>query len=328
LVSKRANAAKERLSMRKNTVRVFLAFVAIVLAGVLFWSNKGISSAPKTNPQPVPMIHVPSTKSCNRFIAFGDWGAGTSFQKAVAQQLATLYQKVPFDTVLMLGDNIYEIGDVNKLGKAYFTDTYTSLIESGVKFIVALGNHDIAGGFQDDQVHFFKMPGYYYSALRGPFEFFVINSNTFANDEVQQKWLDKALEDSKADWKIVLGHHPVYSSGEHGNNAGLKKTLEPLLVKHSIPLYLAGHDHDYERFSRVNGLQYIVSGGGGAYLRDFPKVLSHSLIRKKAHHFLSFTLDKNILKMQVIDKTGQVIDAAEWTKPETLPKPKRTTGVL
>lgn len=314
--------------MRKNTVRVFMALIAVLLAGTLFWSSKGISSSPKSTPvKPIPFAQI-TAKPCNRFVAFGDWGAGTSFQKAVAEQLAILNQKAPFDTVLMLGDNIYEIGNVNKLGKAYFTDTYTPLIESGVEFIVALGNHDMVGGFQDDQVRFFKMPGYYYNACRGPFEFFVINSNTFANDEVQQKWLDKALEDSKADWKIVLGHHPVYSSGEHGNNPGLKKTLEPLLIKHQVPFYLAGHDHDYERFSPVNGIQYIVSGGGGAYLRDFPKVTQHSLVRQKAHHFLSFTLDKNTLKMQVIDKTGQVIDAAQWTKPEALPKSKRETGLL
>lgn len=314
--------------MRKNTVRVFMALIAVLLAGALFWSNKGISSSPKSTPvNPIPFAQI-TAKPCNRFVAFGDWGAGTSFQKAVAEQLAILNQKAPFDTVLMLGDNIYEIGNVNKLGKAYFTDTYTSLIESGVKFIVALGNHDMVGGFQDDQVRFFKMPGYYYNTCRGPFEFFVINSNTFAKDDIQQKWLDKALEDSKADWKIVLGHHPVYSSGEHGNNPGLKKTLEPLLIKHHVPFYLAGHDHDYERFSPVNGIQYIVSGGGGAYLRDFPKVTQHSLVRQKAHHFLSFTLDKNTLKMQVIDKTGQVIDAAQWTKPEALPKAKRETGVL
>jgi hypothetical protein len=317
--------------MRNNTVRVLLALLTIAVAGLLFWSNQSDSSQKQMEP-PLPEGQVKamqpsSVDSSCRFVALGDWGAGTSFQKDIAKQLIALYDKAPYDTVLMLGDNIYENGEVNKLGKAYFTDTYAPLIESGVRFIVALGNHDVRAGFQDEQVRFFKMPGYYYNVRRGPFEFFVINSNTFANDEVQQKWLNRALEKSDADWKIVMGHHPIYSSGEHRNNAGLQKTLEPLLVKHHVPLYLAGHDHDYERFAPIQGVQYIVSGGGGAYLRDFPWVAEHSLVRRKAHHFLSFTLEQYTLKMQVIDKTGQVIDSAEWTKP-ALARPRQASGLL
>jgi hypothetical protein len=78
-------------------------------------------------------------------------------------------------------------------------------------------------------------------------------------------------------------------------------SLEPLLIEHKVNLYLAGHDHDYERFKPVQGVQYIVSGGGGAYLRNFNKPLPHSLVRLKAHHFLDFELKGSQLKMQVVD---------------------------
>lgn len=317
--------------MQKQTLRLLPLGLGIIAAATFFLAGKSVSSPPnETAKAPVhsQIFTSKSIPSSARFIAFGDWGAGTQFQKDVAAQTVALHQKAPFDTVLTLGDNIYEKGDVNRLGKAYFTDTYAPLLQKGVHFIVALGNHDEAGGFQDDQVRFFKMPGYYYNACRGPFEFFVIDSNSFTNDEIQKKWLDRALGTSQAEWKIVLGHHPIYSSGEHGNNPGLKRTLEPLLIKHHVPLYLAGHDHDYERFASINGIQYIVSGGGGAYLRNFFKTVDHSLVRLKAHHFLSFALDKDVLKMQVIDKTGEVIDSAQWAKPAALVKPKRASDML
>jgi hypothetical protein len=266
----------------------------------------------------------PSAPYC--FIAFGDWGAGTSFQKDVAGQVNSLYARHPFDAVLMLGDNIYEYGDINKYGKAYFTDMYAPLIHGGVNFIVALGNHDVRAGHGEEQMRFFHMPGYYYLVHKPHVDFFVINSNTFNTDAVQQKWLDKQLAASTADWKIVMGHHPIYSSGEHGFNKELHETLEPILDKHHADLYLAGHDHDYERFQPIQGVQYIVAGGGGAYLRGFDKPMPKSLVRIKAHHFLSFQAAADDLKMQVIDKTGKQIDQAEWTKALSKPQKSRFLG--
>ena len=251
-----------------------------------------------------------------RFIAFGDWGSGTQFQKDTAQQMALQYTKAPFDAALTLGDNIYEVGNVTKLGKAYFTDMYAPLLQHQVHFIVALGNHDVVMGHGDSQVAFFKMPGYYYVTHKPNLDLFAINSNTFAKDAVQQQWLKKALAASHAPWKIVFGHHPIYSSGEHGSNPEMRKTLEPILVQNHVDLYLAGHDHDYERFKPIEGVQHIVSGGGGAYLRGFDKILPTSLVRVKANHFLSFELEPGSLRMTVIDKTGQVIDQAEWHKAQ------------
>lgn len=43
------------------------------------------------------------------------------------------------------------------------------------------------------------------------------------------KELEKNLNQSTAKWKIVLGHHPVYSYGEHGNTAELIEGLKPIL---------------------------------------------------------------------------------------------------
>lgn len=249
-----------------------------------------------------------------RFIAFGDWGAGTPFQKDVAAQMIALYAKSPFDAALLLGDNIYPVGDVKKLGKAYFTDMYAPLIKRGVNFIVALGNHDVHEGHEKDQLAFFRMPGYYYVVKKSQIDFFVLNTNTFAKDQVQQKWLEKSLGQSKAEWKIVMAHHPIYSSGEHGFNGPLQKALEPILFKNHVDLYLAGHDHDYERFATIKGVQHIVSGGGGAYLRDFEKPMPGSLVRVKANHFLKFELKDDHLKMWAVDKTGKVIDQADWNK--------------
>ncbi len=294
--------------------------VALLSLFLGFWgwsvSQASASLPPKLSQEgPSPPTGPKHTFGASyRFVAMGDWGAGTPFQKDVASQLIKRYKESPYQAVLLLGDNIYPDGNIKKHGKAYFTDLYASLIDESVQFIVALGNHDVLAGHQDDQKRFFKMPGYYYQVHKPVVDFFVIDSNRFEKDDVQQRWLSNALQASKAPWKVVMGHHPIYSSGEHGLNAGLRKTLEPILVKGKADLYLAGHDHEYERFQPVQGVQHLVSGGGGAYLRNFEKPLPGSLVRVKAHHFMDFDACANQLTLRVISKTGEVIDQVQWHK--------------
>jgi 3',5'-cyclic AMP phosphodiesterase CpdA len=305
--------------------KLMVGFLCLVLVGL--WTVRAAEQPSPQSSFPSALHSIASsTVAPYRFIAFGDWGTGNAFQKAIAKQIITLYQKQPFDSALLLGDNIYEYGDVKKYGKAYFTDTYTPLLQGGVKFIVALGNHDRRGGFQDDQVRFFGMPGYYYKIQKPGIDFFVLDTNTFGNDEIQQKWLKKSLSESKAHWQIVMAHHPIYSSGGHGSSPLLKKTLEPILIQGGADLYLAGHDHNYERFKPIQGVQHIVAGGGGAYLHDFVHIVPQSQIRLKTHHFLSFESDASGLKMKVYDKTGVVVDQATWALPKTSVQPMVDQG--
>ncbi|MEM0950652.1 MAG: metallophosphoesterase [Cyanobacteria bacterium P01_H01_bin.74] len=258
----------------------------------------------------------------DHFIALGDWGAGTPFQKQVAAQLATFHQAKPYASVFMLGDNIYPAGDVIKRGEQYFETMYAPLIEKKVNFIVALGNHDVIEGHGQEQIEYFKMPNNYYLKKLNTADCFIIDSNTFAEDEKQQQWLAKALHDAYLEtpnrWRFVMGHHPIYSSGAHRNDSDmkqLKQKLEPLLINGHVDFYLAGHEHDYERFSAIDSVVHVVSGGGGAYLRDLKTpYLPHSLVQKKAHHFLSFQVSTDTVQYKVIDSAGGVIDEESWSK--------------
>jgi len=304
------------------TIPAFRPVIQAVFAGMLILFAGACAQPAGLIPEnqaapvfPVASVENSQTLALNRFVAFGDWGAGTSFQKQVATQVIHDYEKSPFATVLMLGDNIYPQGDVNKSGKAYFTRMYAPLIQARVRFVVALGNHDVLFGHREEQLAFFGMPGRYYEVKQGPFGFFVLDTNTFANDTPQKAWLAKVLNASRQPWKIVLGHHPILSSGYHGPNEALDKALSPLLRKYGVALYLAGHSHQYERFKPVGGVQYLVSGGGGAYLHSFIKAQPNSLVRLKTHHFLSFTAHDKVLSMEAVDSAGKLIDKASWTLP-------------
>lgn len=65
-----------------------------------------------------------------------------------------------------------------------------------------------------------------------------------------------------ADWKVVLGHHMIYSAGGHGTNSYLLQDLDPILRENGVQMYLNGHDHNQQLF-QYKGMNYVVCGSGG-----------------------------------------------------------------
>lgn len=77
-------------------------------------------------------------------------------------------------------------------------------------------------------------------------------------------WIDETLlEQSKyASWLIVTGHYPIYSVGVNGDNSVLLKYLAPILQKHKVHMYVAGHDHNNQYIEMKDGICYVVCGQG------------------------------------------------------------------
>jgi hypothetical protein len=78
------------------------------------------------------------------------------------------------------------------------------------------------------------------------------------------KWIDETLEEQSkiATWVLVAGHYPIYSVGVNGDNTELLSELHPILVKHQVHAYIAGHDHSNQFFTMDDGITYIVSAQG------------------------------------------------------------------
>ena len=74
-----------------------------------------------------------------------------------------------------------------------------------------------------------RMPAPYYTFTAGPVQFFAMDTNEVS--EAQLLWLKDGLANSRARWKLVYGHHPIYSVGAHQDNARLIKQPEFLLVR-------------------------------------------------------------------------------------------------
>src|SRR5687767_4000061 len=205
-------------------------------------------------------VTLPNAADSLKFAIIGDSGTGSSAQYAVAEKLNASRARLPFEFVIMLGDNLYSGSDAKDFAKK-FERPYKPLLDAGVKFHAALGNHD------NPNQRFYKgfnMNGErFYSFKPKPgVRFFALDSNYM--DKTQLDWLEKELAASGSDWKIAFFHHAIYSSGgRHGSDLQLRAQLEPLFLKHGMDVVFAGHEHFYERIKPQKGIYYFISGGAG-----------------------------------------------------------------
>lgn len=246
---------------------------------------------PKTFPPNIPFsdqakrLEPKSTQPLLQFIAVGDVGTGERSQADVAQSMLRYRQTHPFPLVLLTGDNIYGLGEIQKINRV-FEQPYHGLLQQGVAFHAVLGNHDIRSNQGKDQIRYpgFNMQGRYYTFSHDPVQFFALDTNPGRHWPAQLEWLETTLAQSQIPWKIVIGHHNIYSSGIHsfiqrlvkkiGTLRGKIKVypfladhLTPLFAKYNVQLYVNGHEHHYERTLPINGTTYLTCGIGGAQLR-------------------------------------------------------------
>lgn len=276
------------------------------------------SSFPPFLYQPPALFRVKPESKPIRFVAFGDFGNSSKDEKAVADEILKLHQKKPFDFGITLGDNFYPRG-VESTSDPRWHDWWEQLYgRLGVPFYPSLGNHDwlnsgSAAGevLYSRQSHSWQMPSPYYTYTAGPAQFFALDTAYLTEGELL--WLKDELHKSQAKWKIVYAHHPFYSATTtRGDNKVLIGRLLPLL-KDSVDLYIAGHDHNFQVFKPEGKLHFIVAGGGGATLYDM-KQSERSQFTSKTHGFAVIDVNEHHIEVNLIDSGGKTLYADRITR--------------
>ena len=261
-------------------------------------------------------LALPLKDGSVRFAVVGESGRGDRAQHEVAAQMVTWRARFPFTFVLMLGDNIYGTHAPEDY-VAKFEEPYRALLDAGVTFNAALGNHDDPAevyyapfNMGGERYYTFKKPARTLSALTGAgARFFVLDSRSF--DQRQLDWLKRALAASGTAWKICFFHHPLYTSGRYRAGAStLRSVVEPILVDGDVDVVLSGHEHFYERVAPQHGISYFISGGAGS-LRE-GDIRPSTLTAKgfdRDYHFMMMEISGDELYFQAISRTGTTIDA-------------------
>ncbi|MFT5133731.1 MAG: tartrate-resistant acid phosphatase type 5 [Gammaproteobacteria bacterium] len=267
-----------------------------------------------------------------QFIVIGDWGTPRSNgQKLVAAQLDKLAAATSIDFIISTGDNFYMKGVKSvedPLWKNAFEEIYSLPALKNIPWYVSLGNHDYMGDFRA-QIEYGEshanwiLPQNYYSkdfniGTQASVRFLFLDTVPFfkeyrvrpnvyhhieAQDSAEQlRWMNTALKESDATWKIAVGHHPVYSAGPHGDSEELKKVLPQMFEQQKVHAYFAGHDHHLEHYRSMEATHYFISGAGSR-----PRKISkrrHSEFAVKSLGFAHVILDKMCMQVRFINEEG------------------------
>jgi tartrate-resistant acid phosphatase type 5 len=268
------------------------------------------------------------------YLLLGDWGRkGEPDQAEVDRQMGLYGAKVEPKFVVAVGDNFYEDG-VASVQDAHWQQSFEKVYTAPAlqaPWWAVLGNHDYHGNC-DAQIAYSKgsrrwnMPARYYKRAetidaKNSVDFFYLDTTPMAGFDLgetthygdlksqnlprQMEWFESALKASTAAWKIVIGHHPIYSGGQHGDTPYLVKHVLPLLEKHGVQVYFNGHDHDLQHLQA--GKLNLFCTGGGSRPRKAIKTTAHTKFGLGCSGFIAASLSADALDVRMIDDAGKLL---------------------
>jgi tartrate-resistant acid phosphatase type 5 len=306
---------------------LFLGALVFQSSSVHIESLKSISILKKKS------ITIDSTKAFLNFIVIGDWGKKGGPQTNVSNAMAEQAKNEPIDFIVSVGDNFYPHG-VKSLKDPQWKETFENVYNSeslNVPWYSAFGNHDYMGKIKP-QLEYnnlnsrWKSTERYYSFDR-TFQnseekatFIIIDTNPFdpslnrfghsdlwrQNKKKQLEWLENTLKNcSSSDWIIVIGHHPLYTTGyRRYMMEGVKDTFSQLFEQYKVDAYFSGHDHDLQHQKPEGHTNYFISGAGS----DKRNVTRDSTMTKFAasdYGFMDVQLSKDTMKIEVINSQNK-----------------------
>ena len=230
--------------------------------------------------------------SALRFAVIGDWGWwGQADQMKVAAAMEKVGAECAYDFIVSTGDNFYDAG-VDSVGDVLWNMSYEYVYTGAhlqCPWYVVLGNHDYRGA-PSAQIAYsnisnrWKLPSKYFKEQfsaggNESVEMFFMDSNPYQKDLLgagssypelnaldtfsQNGWIESGLLNSSADWKLVIGHHPLYTCGMRKNHPQDMRKFEGLFNETHVDAYFCGHEHDLQVHKPAGTVTYFVSGGGG-----------------------------------------------------------------
>ncbi|KAG8379509.1 hypothetical protein BUALT_Bualt07G0095900 [Buddleja alternifolia] len=276
-----------------------------------------------------------------RFLVVGDWGRkGHYNQSLVSFQMGRIGEELDIDFVVSTGDNFYDNGlegvdDPNFLQS--FTNIYTSNSLQKQWFSV-LGNHDYRGDAEAQLSHVLRRIDSRWLCLRSFVvnaeiaELFFVDTTPFVTDyftnpeDHKYDWrgvtpvktytanvlkdLELSLKESRARWKIVVGHHAIRSVGHHGDTQELVHRLLPILQANNVDLYVNGHDHCLERISDDKSpIQFLTSGAGSKAWRGDVDTSNREEVKffYDGQGFMSVQMTQSDVEIVFYDVFGRVL---------------------
>jgi chitodextrinase len=237
-------------------------------------SNPDVTPLPADTRSPVMATNPPSGAPLV-VAAVGD-GAGGEANEA---NVVSLIKSWSPNLFTWLGD-VYEDGTYTEFKNWYDPTSYFGAFRSITNPVV--GNHEYSdkeGGVKARGYFYYwnNIPNYY-SCNAGGWHFIALNSTsqfmgstgTSPGAKAEYDWLQNDLATNTSPCTVVYYHHPLYTIGQEEASTRLQPWWQ-LFGQYHVTLVLNGHDHDYERWTPLdgngspdpNGVTEFVVGTGG-----------------------------------------------------------------
>ena len=276
------------------------------------------------------------------FFVIGDWGRmGVANQKIVASQMNEVAKNTQPKFIASTGDNFYFTG-VTDTSDPHWQESYEKVYNGeniiNTPWYVSLGNHDYLGNVPSEIEYTkiskrWKLPARYYSFVENiengsRVRFIFIDTSPFEKsyyqtpelkDKVllqdttrQKKWLDSLTALNDVDWKIVIGHHHIYTGGIRKNDPNsVRNSLEPIFVKNKVNVYFCGHEHDLQHLKADGKPTHYFLSGAGADIRP-TGLTTESIFSASIQGFMSVSIKRKTLEVKIIDYNGNTIHITEF----------------
>ena len=324
-----------RLSRRIEGLFVFTVVLSLTLCSPLFTgvtTNRdsvetlvpiitSLTPTPRTSLAPTsngdPVIAGAGDIACDPTTQKFNNGLGTATECRM-KATADLLTQINPAAVLTMGDNQYEDGTLDKFQKSY-EPTWGKF--KAITF-PATGNHEYhtagaAGYFGYFGVAAGPADKGYYSFDLGVWHLIALNSNCAEiggcqAGSPQELWLRADLAANPAKCTLAYWHHPLFSSGRHGNNRFMRAIWQAL-QDYQADVVLAGHDHLYERFgpqtatgvADPNGIREFIVGTGGRSLYAFNIIQPNSEVRNNENSgVIALTLHPSSYDWKFVPEPG------------------------
>lgn len=222
-------------------------------------------------------------------------------------------------------DFVLSTGD---LGDSRYAVDYSGVIESWNLFFECLedelasfvfqpvtGNHDEPENPDSFWHRLIELPNSRdYTLEVGPIRFILVDS-TEHEAPSRVAWLARELQKAAFDpsiaWVIPAFHRPPFSEGERGGDGSLREWWVPLFTKYEVGLVLSGHAHTYQRMKPIEGVPYLVSGGGGGWLYQVDPSHPSIAFATSTYHFVQFQVAGLAIQIEGKRPDGTVFDRAQ-----------------
>jgi tartrate-resistant acid phosphatase type 5 len=299
----------------KRNIGIFLLLTIVV---ILSSCNDQKTIAGKTPVAIKDTIQTVTSKTFRKsfnFMIVSDFGwNGYGYQTEVAEQMAKTADSIGAKFIATCGDN-FQISGVASTQDPLWNSSFENVYRGNslqVDWYPVLGNHDYKGNTFAKKVNdsisvrfiFLDTPPLIEEYRKNPAEY----PDAVKQDADKEiKWLNGVLADSKEQWKIVFGHHPVFSaSKKHGNTKEMIERVKPLLEKYNAQVYFCGHDHDMQHLHEKGGkVDYIVTGSGGETRPNSSNEMS--IFSKSEPGFSVVSLKADSLRICFVGTKGNIV---------------------